>query len=128
MISVRADTVVYSNSGTNKLRLKQPILQRGSGLTLDSTNNTINVGAGVNYLRVNAVVMAESLTSYLYVILQKNGTEVGANVLSPNVNGFAGVNISAVFPVTSGDKITVTHDCSGSIRGPQSIAYFEKVG
>lgn len=130
LTAVQCDVGNYGNTGSNKARMKRPIHQHNS-ITIDTNNNEIVIGDGVECVKVTADIMAEGLSTYLFIIIQhrRNGQSAYSQVvqsLSQHNSGYAGCVVTGVLNVSSGDRIAVLHDCSGQIRGQFSQVIVEQ--
>ena len=123
--TVRPDTGSYSNRGSNRVRLKKVIKQHGS-ITVDTENNEFIVGKDISEVEVYASVMAEGLSTYLYLLAQikRKGSqdyEILEQTLIGPSSGYGGVSLFASISVNEGDRVSVLHDCTGTIRGNYSV-------
>lgn len=120
------DSTNYYNAGSNRSRLKKQIIQRGN-ITIDGEKNEFVIGENVKTVEIIGTVMAEGLQTYLYLIVQhKKKDQEDAkykqvvHALGTPHTGYAGVTVHGVLHVTSGDRISVLHDCTGTVRGQYS--------
>lgn len=120
------DGTNYYNAGSNRSRLKKQIIQRGN-ITIDGERNEFVIGENVKTVEITGTVMAEGLQTYLYLIVQhKKKDQEDAkykqvvHALGAPHAGYAGVTVHGVLHVTSGDRISVLHDCTGTVRGQYS--------
>lgn len=120
------DGTNYYNAGSNRSRLKKQIIQRGN-ITIDGERNEFVIGENVKTVEITGTVMAEGLQTYLYLIVQhKKKDQEDAkykqvvHALGTPHTGYAGVTVHGVLHVTSGDRISVLHDCTGTVRGQYS--------
>lgn len=120
------DSANYYNAGSNRSRLKKQIIQRGN-ITIDGERNEFVIGENVKTVEITGTVMAEGLQTYLYLIVQhKKKDQEDAkykqvvHALGTPHTGYAGVTVHGVLHVTSGDRISVLHDCTGTVRGQYS--------
>lgn len=120
------DSTNYYNAGSNRSRLKKQIIQRGN-ITIDGERNEFVIGENVKTVEITGTVMAEGLQTYLYLIVQhKKKDQEDAkykqvvHALGTPHTGYAGVTVHGVLHVTSGDRISVLHDCTGTVRGQYS--------
>lgn len=124
-ITVKLDSSNYYNSGSNRARLKSIVKQYGN-ITADVENNEFIIGKGVSEVELFATIMAEGLSTYLYLISQikknnsQNYTQIAQSLNAPQ-GGYAGASIFSSIPVEEGDHISILHDCTGTIRGQYSI-------
>lgn len=124
-VTVRPDTSNYYNSGSNRVRLKKVIKQHGN-ITVDTENNEFIVGKDISEVEVYASVMAEGLSTYLYLLAQikRKGSEeyerLEQTLIGPS-SGYGGVSLFASISVSEGDRVSVLHDCTGTIRGNYSV-------
>ena len=124
-VTVRPDTSNYYNSGSNRVRLKKVIKQHGN-ITVDTENNEFIVGKDISEVEVYASVMAEGLSTYLYLLAQikrKGSREyerLEQTLIGPS-SGYGGVSLFASINVSEGDRVSVLHDCTGTIRGNYSV-------
>lgn len=124
-ITVRLDSSNYYNRGSNRARLKSIVKQYGN-ITADVENNEFIIGKGVSEVELFATIMAEGLSTYLFLISQikKNNSEdytYIAESLNAPQSGYAGASLFSSIPVEEGDRISILHDCTGTIRGQYSI-------
>lgn len=120
------DSTNYYNAGSNRSRLKKQIIQRGN-ITIDGERNEFVIGDNIKTVEIAGTVMAEGLQTYLYLIVQhKKKDQEDAkykqvvHALGTPHTGYAGVTVHGVLHVTSGDRISVLHDCTGTVRGQYS--------
>jgi hypothetical protein len=120
------DSTNYYNAGSNRSRLKKQIIQRGN-ITIDGERNEFVIGENVKTVEIIGTVMAEGLQTYLYLIVQHKKKDQEdtkykqvVHALGTPHTGYAGVTVHGVLHVTSGDRISVLHDCTGTVRGQYS--------
>lgn len=130
-MAVRLDKIIYDNNGSNKARLKVPIAQRGN-ITIDSSNDEIVIGAGIEYVELVSTIMAEELSTYLFAIVQRKKINEKYEHIAQSLNAphhsYAGTTISAFMQVSQGDRISIVHDCTGKIRGQYSYVSVKAIG
>ena len=68
-ITVKLDGSNYYNSGSNRARLKSIVKQYGN-ITADIENNEFVIGKGISEVELFATIMAEGLSTYLFLISQ----------------------------------------------------------
>lgn len=123
--TVRPDTSNYYNSGSNRVRLKKVIKQHGN-ITVDTENNEFIVGKDISEVEVYASVMAEGLSTYLYLLAQikrkgsRDYERLEQTLIGPS-SGYGGISLFASISVNEGDRVSVLHDCTGTIRGNYSV-------
>lgn len=123
--TVRPDTGNYYNSGSNRVRLKKVIKQHGN-ITVDTENNEFIVGKDISEVEVYASVMAEGLSTYLYLLVQikrkgsRDYEQLEQTLIGPS-SGYGGISLFASISVNEGDRVSVLHDCTGTIRGNHSV-------
>lgn len=123
--TVRPDTGNYYNSGSNRVRLKKVIKQHGN-ITVDTENNEFIVGKDISEVEVYASVMAEGLSTYLYLLAQikrkgsRDYERLEQTLIGPS-SGYGGISLFASISVNEGDRVSVLHDCTGTIRGNYSV-------
>lgn len=123
--TVRPDTGNYYNSGSNRVRLKKVIKQHGN-ITVDTENNEFIIGKDISEIEICASIMAEGLSTYLYLLAQikKKGSQeyerLEQTLIGPS-SGYGGISLFASISVNEGDKVSVLHDCTGTIRGNHSV-------
>lgn len=124
-VTVRPDTSNYYNSGSNRVRLKKVIKQHGN-ITVDTENNEFIVGKDISEVEVYASVMAEGLSTYLYLLAQikrkgsRDYERLEQTLIGPS-SGYGGISLFASISVNEGDRVSVLHDCTGTIRGNYSV-------
>lgn len=124
-VTVRPDTDNYYNSGSNRVRLKKVIKQHGN-ITVDTENNEFIVGKDISEVEVYASVMAEGLSTYLYLLAQikrkgsRDYERLEQTLIGPS-GGYGGISLFASISVNEGDRVSVLHDCTGTIRGNHSV-------
>lgn len=124
-VAVRPDTGNYYNSGSNRVRLKKVIKQHGN-ITVDTENNEFIVGKDISEVEVYASVMAEGLSTYLYLLVQikrkgsRDYEQLEQTLIGPS-SGYGGISLFASISVNEGDRVSVLHDCTGTIRGNHSV-------
>lgn len=124
-VTVRPDTGNYYNSGSNRVRLKEVIKQHGN-ITVDTENNEFIVGKDISEVEVYASVMAEGLSTYLYLLVQikrkgsRDYEQLEQTLIGPS-SGYGGISLFASISVNEGDRVSVLHDCTGTIRGNHSV-------
>lgn len=124
-VTVRPDTDNYYNSGSNRVRLKKVIKQHGN-ITVDTENNEFIVGKDISEVEVYASVMAEGLSTYLYLLVQikrkgsRDYEQLEQTLIGPS-SGYGGISLFASISVNEGDRVSVLHDCTGTIRGNHSV-------
>jgi hypothetical protein len=123
--TVRPDTGNYYNSGSNRVRLKKVIKQHGN-ITVDTENNEFIIGKDISEIEICASIMAEGLSTYLYLLAQikKKGSQeyerLEQTLIGPS-SGYGGISLFASISVNEGDRVSVLHDCTGTIRGNHSV-------
>lgn len=123
--TVRPDTGNYYNSGSNRVRLKKVIKQHGN-ITVDTENNEFIIGKDISEIEICASIMAEGLSTYLYLLAQikkKDSQEyerLEQTLIGPS-SGYGGISLFASISVNEGDRVSVLHDCTGTIRGNHSV-------
>lgn len=123
--TVRPDTGNYYNSGSNRVRLKKVIKQHGN-ITVDTENNEFIIGKDISEIEICASIMAEGLSTYLYLLAQikKKGSQeyeqLEQTLIGPS-SGYGGISLFTSISVNEGDKVSVLHDCTGTIRGNHSV-------
>lgn len=123
--TVRPDTSNYYNSGSNRVRLKKVIKQHGN-ITVDTENNEFIVGKDISEIEICASIMAEGLSTYLYLLAQikRKGSQdyerLEQTLIGPS-SGYGGISLFASISVNEGDRVSVLHDCTGTIRGNYSV-------
>lgn len=124
--AVSMDGVNYYNAGSSRARLKKQIIQRGN-ITIDFDRNEFIIGKGVKLIELTGTIMAEGLRTYLYLIAQRKHKDEGdekykqfTQALGTPHTGYSGITLYAVIPVQEEDRISLLHDCTGTIRGQQS--------
>lgn len=129
---VPVPNIIYTTTGSNIVNLKAK-LQRGN-ISLDPHNTTeIVIGAGIRAVQVMGNVMAESLSTYMFLLLERKGSGMSnfesiIQGLTGQYLGFASGNLTAIVPVASGDRLRFRHDCTGTIRASMSNLSVMKVG
>lgn len=123
--TVRPDTGNYYNSGSNRVRLKKVIKQHGN-ITVDTENNEFIIGKDISEIEICTSIMAEGLSTYLYLLAQikKKGSQeyerLEQTLIGPS-SGYGGISLFASISVNEGDRVSVLHDCTGTIRGNHSV-------
>lgn len=123
--TVRPDTGNYYNSGSNRVQLKKVIKQHGN-ITVDTENNEFIIGKDISEIEICASIMAEGLLTYLYLLAQikKKGSQeyerLEQTLIGPS-SGYGGISLFASISVNEGDRVSVLHDCTGTIRGNHSV-------
>lgn len=123
--TVRPDTGNYYNSGSNRVQLKKVIKQHGN-ITVDTENNEFIIGKDISEIEICASIMAEGLSTYLYLLAQikKKGSQeyerLEQTLIGPS-SGYGGISLFASISVNEGDRVSVLHDCTGTIRGNHSV-------
>lgn len=124
-VTVRPDTSNYYNSGSNRVRLKKVIKQHGN-ITVDTENDEFIVGKDISEVEVYASVMAEGLSTYLYLLAQikrkgsRDYERLEQTLIGPS-SGYGGISLFVSISVNEGDRVSVLHDCTGTIRGNYSV-------
>ena len=109
------------------------VVAQGGGITVDTGENEIVIGPDIRRIKVTANIMAESLSTYLFIIIRhtkqgQSSPKDVAHALAQHNFGYAGVvAVGVINDVTEGDRISVVHDCTGQIRGQYSQVIVEQV-
>lgn len=82
-------------------------------------------------VRVMANIMTEQLSSYLYLIVQQkksgqNYKQVAQSLIGPH-SGYGGGVVIGAMNVSAGDRISVLHDCTATVRGQYSQVIVEAI-
>lgn len=111
-----------TTTGGQKVPFNTEVIKMGN-LSLNTTNYSIVIGAGVSWVEVSANIFYDKGSyDYGWSVIKKNGTEISPRSIADCSSGYGAVVFSPfAIPVQSGDVITI-HDIDGNmkIRPPQS--------